>query len=122
MEDILYREHILEHYRYPQNKRILKDYSFKKIAVNPNCGDVITLYVDCDGTRLKDISFDGEGCAISIAATSILTENVKGKKLKNILNIASDDMFSLIGVKVNPVREKCALLSLETLKQAIKDI
>lgn len=118
--DELYLEHILEHYRNPQNKLVPERYDVTEDGANPNCGDAIRLYVTFakDGT-VGDVAFTGDGCAISVAATSLLTERAKGMRAADIDALTPADIHAMLGVDVGPGREKCALLSLHTLKQAI---
>jgi len=114
--DELYLENILEHSKNPLNKGVPKRYDFAEEGVNPSCGDSIILYLTfSDAGKVKDVQFDGDGCAISVAATSMLTERIKGIDVKDVEKIASDDIYEMLGVRVAPGREKCALLSFRTL-------
>lgn len=120
MEDELYKQNIIEHYKYPHNKGKPKQYSSEFLGYNPNCGDNIILYLTVKDNVLTNISFEGDGCAISVAATSMLTDYVHEKSIETIYAITDSDMYSLLGVQVNPGREKCALLTLNALKVGLK--
>ena len=120
MEDAVYKEFILDLYRRPRNKGVLSAYDVAKREFNPSCGDHITVYVKFggDGT-IEDISHDGQGCAISTASASLLTDFVKGKTLDEVKKLNREDVFSIIGVPLSPARVKCALLALKIIKGAV---
>ena len=88
---------------------------------NPSCGDEVRLYVTNNKRRGLEVYFDGEGCAISIAATSLLLGKVQGMTPQEANAITPENIYELLGVEVAPGREKCALLSLRTLKKALKE-
>ena len=117
----LYREEILEHWRSPQNFGEMKKADRVINQINPLCGDQLTFYFKfrkANGERqVADVAFTGNGCAISIASASILSEFIKGKKIKNLDKIESKEVFELIGGPVAPARLKCALLGLEAIKK-----
>lgn len=121
--DELYKEHILEHYRNPQNKGALLSFDIKQDGSNPSCGDSLVLYVlfDDDG-RVKDASFEGDGCAISQAGASILTEKIKGMTDGELRKITPKDVYAWIGISsINPAREPCALLAYNTLEKSMEE-
>ncbi len=119
--DELYLTHILEHAKHPKNQGVLTDYDLKETGTNPSCGDELTLYLKLtDNKTVSEVSFEGEGCAISQAATSLLTEKIKGLNIQEINSLTEEDIVTLLGTEVNPARAKCAHLSLVTLKQALK--
>ncbi|OGZ05990.1 MAG: hypothetical protein A2942_04650 [Candidatus Lloydbacteria bacterium RIFCSPLOWO2_01_FULL_50_20] len=127
--DPLYQEHILEHYRHPHNRGRLEDFDVKHKGVNVSCGDDLTLYLKWGlpaegsaqerGTVLKDIAFEGFGCAISQSGASMLSDKVKGMTKEAIRVFEPADMYALYGTTISPAREKCALLALHTLKEAL---
>ena len=89
---------------------------------NPLCGDIIEMQLELDkNNQVKDVKFNGQGCAISQASASMLTEIVKGKNLDEVRGISKEDILSLIGGQLSAVRLKCALLSLKVLKTGLYD-
>lgn len=116
----LYSEIILDYYRHPRNKGSLPHPQVKAKDMNPLCGDVIEIQMELDKSdNVKDIRFNGHGCAISQASASMLTELVKGKSLDEARKISKDEILSLIGGQLSAVRLKCALLSLKVLKTGL---
>ena len=120
--DDLYRDEILDHYRNPHNFGILESPTTSKEGANPLCGDRITLMlgINDDGT-IEDVAFTGRGCAISQASASMLTDEIKGKSLDEISHMGSKDVLNNLGIEISPARMKCAMLSLETLRDATSD-
>jgi nitrogen fixation NifU-like protein len=121
MNDELYRETILELYRNPKNKKILENFSLYQKQDNPLCGDEVELFLKFDDQKkLVDIGFQGEGCAISQAGVSILTEHIKGKTKEEIQVITGEEVLNMLGLtNLNPTRMRCALLGLKTLQKAL---
>ncbi|HET9233087.1 MAG TPA: SUF system NifU family Fe-S cluster assembly protein [Candidatus Eisenbacteria bacterium] len=119
MTDSLYREEILDHYRNPRNKGTLDPADFSYEDVNPLCGDEVRIDIRSDGERVTEIRFSGRGCAISQAATSILTEMVAGRPLGEVKAINRDDLLEELGVPISPARMKCAMLGLKVLKAGL---
>jgi len=119
--DDMYREIILEHYRYPHNAGTLELPDISYEDSNPLCGDRIRIDLKMEGDVIADVRFQGRGCAISQAAASLLTDEIKGKSLDDVRAFGKDDMLDLIGIPLdkNPVRIKCALLGLKTLKAGV---
>lgn len=119
--DSLYQENILEHYKHPHNKRRMEDADVVQKGNNASCGDDLVLYLkwSTDST-LTDVSFEGFGCAISQSGASMLTDKAKGLSREALLALTSKDMDALYGVAIGPQREKCAMLALSTLHEAIK--
>jgi nitrogen fixation NifU-like protein len=116
MED-LYRENILDHYQNPRNYGTLEDPDISYEDDNPLCGDVIRIDVKLDDQdRVTAVRFSGEGCAISQASASMLTEEIVGKSLEEIKHFSKDELLDMLGIQLGPVRLKCALLSLKVLK------
>jgi nitrogen fixation NifU-like protein len=120
-EEEIYRENILDHYKNPHNKRALSACTAQARELNPICGDEITVFLDIADGKVKDASFTGHGCAISQAAISMLTDEIKDRPVKEIKNIESDDIYKLLGIPISVTRIKCALLSLKTVQGAIKN-
>lgn len=117
----LYRDEILEHFRDPQNFGKLSSYDKKSRQHNPLCGDEIELFVKFDENRIYDVGFVGKGCAISISATSILTEYVKEKHKTKLQDFSDEHMIALMGVEVSHGRRKCALLGLSVLRDCLEE-
>jgi len=112
-------EFILDHYKNPRNFGTIKDADFSYEEGIPSCGDVIRLDLRIRNNKLDDIKFSGTGCAISQASVSILTENVVGKEIKDVISLTDNDMLEALGGQVSPIRFKCALLGLTVLKKAL---
>lgn len=116
-------EFLLDHYENPRNRGRLENPDAYASWGNPGCGDVITIYlkVSDDGT-ITDITFEGEGCTVSQASASILTEKLKGQALAYAENLTVDDVMSWVGREVIVSRPRCALLALSTLKLALRNL
>jgi nitrogen fixation NifU-like protein len=119
--DQLYREVILDHYKNPRGHGLLEDADAHAEGQNPLCGDEVSIYVAFgeDGDTIEEIKFSGRGCAISQAATSMLTELVQGRSAREVATLPRDELLDEIGIPLTPVRLKCALLGLSTLKLAL---
>jgi len=121
--DPIYTEMIIEYSRNPSNFGKIENPHSHRHDSNPHCGDSIDLYANIDGSKISEIKFDGKGCAICMACTSVLTEMIQGKSLEEIKNFKKDDLLTELGlehlIKTSPVRIKCALLSLKALKHGI---
>jgi nitrogen fixation protein NifU and related proteins len=119
--DELYREVILDHYKNPRGHGLIEDADAQAEGQNPLCGDEVSIYVAFgdDGDTIDDVKFSGRGCAISQAATSMLTEMVKGRSATEVASLPRDALLEEIGIPLTPVRLKCALLGLSTLKLAL---
>jgi nitrogen fixation NifU-like protein len=117
----LYREQILDHYKNPRGHGALADADARAEGMNPLCGDEITIAVAFadDGDTIRDVAFEGRGCAISQAATSMLMEMVKGRKASEVATMPKDDLLDEIGIPLTPIRLKCAILGLGVLKVAL---
>ncbi len=119
MQQELYKENILELYRHPHNKREIEDATHKGEGVNPSCGDKITFYLKLKDDRVEDVSFWGDGCAISMATVSMLTDKIKGLTINDLRAIAPGDIYNMLGVKISPGRVNCALLGYEAMNHAL---
>jgi nitrogen fixation protein NifU and related proteins len=119
--DQLYREVILDHYKNPRGHGLLEHPDAEAEGQNPLCGDEVSIYVAFgeDGDTIEEVKFSGRGCAISQAATSMLTELVQGRSAQEVATLPRDELLDEIGIPLTPVRLKCALLGLSTLKLAL---
>ncbi len=119
--DQLYREVILDHYKNPRGHGAIENADAHAEGQNPLCGDEVSIYVSFgdDGDTIDDVKFEGRGCAISQAATSMLTEMVKGRKATEIAELPKEELLEEIGIPLTPVRLKCAILGLGVLKVAL---
>lgn len=133
----LYRDVIVDHNRNPRNFRPMPDADRQAEGFNPLCGDRLTLYVKLDGNTIRDVAFQGSGCAISVASASLLTESIKGRSVPDAerLFVAVHDLLTrddaavdiaaigklgaLSGVREFPARVKCASLCWHTLDAAL---
>ncbi|MGH8293004.1 MAG: Fe-S cluster assembly sulfur transfer protein SufU [Gammaproteobacteria bacterium] len=134
----LYQDVIVDHNRSPRNFRKLSDATRTQEGFNPLCGDKLMLYLKLDGDRISDVSFEGSGCAISVASASLMSQNVKGKTLAEAAQLFSrmralltgqgreldlealGNLAALSGVSEYPSRVKCASLCWHTLKAALQ--
>ena len=118
--DQLYRELILDHYKNPRNHGLLQDPDASAEGVNPLCGDEISVSVRLDDDDvIEDVGFEGRGCAISQAATSMLSDLVKGKSASQVATMPKEELLDELGIPLTPVRLKCAILGLGVLKLAL---
>ncbi|HLM36141.1 MAG TPA: SUF system NifU family Fe-S cluster assembly protein [Gaiellaceae bacterium] len=119
--DQLYREVILDHYKNPRGHGLIADADAEAEGQNPLCGDEVAVSVrfGADGDTIDDVGFEGRGCAISQAATSMLTELVKGRKASEVAALPKEELLDEIGIPLTPVRLKCAILGLGVLKVAL---
>lgn len=133
--DNLYKELILEHYKQPRNRGELEPPAISAEGLNPSCGDELELFLLVEEDVIKDVKFTGEGCAISQASASMMTEAIKGKTVQDVLSLSQKfksmiqgeeptddlgDLKMLQGVSKLHARVKCATLSWVTLEQALE--
>ena len=126
----IYRELILDHYKHPHNFGHLPRPDAKIEEGNVTCGDRIVIEIKTKGLpaqadktmrekTIEEIKFSGEGCVISQASASLLTDKVKGMKTRDIMNMQTKDILAMLGTTLTPSRTKCAMLALEVLQKAI---
>jgi nitrogen fixation NifU-like protein len=119
VDDQLYREQILEHYKRPQNFGSLDEFDLEFEDSNPFCGDEQHVWIRLDDSgRVEEIAFEGKGCAISTAATSLLTEELDGLTRDDLLKLPKEFVLDLLGIQISATRMKCALLGLKVVKSA----
>ena len=123
MEDSLYQEQILDHNNNPHNKYIIQDENvISGIGDNPSCGDSGKLFILLDKDNIIiESSFIGEGCAISQAGLSMITDYLKGKNIQQIKTITPGAIYNMLGINISPARVLCALLCYNALQNTIKD-
>lgn len=119
MESQLYREHILDHANHPRNRGALPGADLAAEAENPNCGDHLKLYVKTADGRIEKAAFEGEGCALSIAGASMLTERLRDMPLKDAKLLTPGDVYALFQVQISMTRSQCALLAYQALEGAL---
>ena len=117
--DQLYREVILDHYKNPRSHGLLDEPDAQAEGQNPLCGDEVTVTLRFDGDTISEVGFEGRGCAISQAATSMLTELVEGRTADEVARMPKEQLLEEIGIPLTPVRLKCALLGLGVMKVAL---
>jgi nitrogen fixation NifU-like protein len=117
--DDLYREQLLDHYKHPRNHGILTPAEAEAEGQNPLCGDEVSITVNFDDGSIGEIRFTGHGCAVSQAATSMLTELVTGMGIEAAAALPSEAILEELGIPLSPMRVKCAVLGLGTLKVAL---
>lgn len=117
----LYSSLIVDLSKNPLNKRAISDANITGSGANVTCGDRVRMYAKTDAQgKILDCSFEGEGCAITMASASLLTEEAKGKSLAEISELNSLNVFQWLGTELGPGRVKCGLIPLETLQEALK--
>ncbi|MEC2072255.1 Fe-S cluster assembly sulfur transfer protein SufU [Alkalihalophilus marmarensis] len=136
----LYRKVVMDHAKYRRNTGVLDGEQVRKVHYkNPTCGDVITLYIETDGNLVKDVSYEGEGCSISMASSSMMTELIKGNSIDSISKMRNEfehlirngkqqdsaidlqDAMSLEGVHKLRARHNCALMAWQALDKLLTD-
>jgi nitrogen fixation NifU-like protein len=121
MNSNIYQEELLSHYHHPQNYGRLKGASRSISLNNPLCGDMITMDIELSHGTIRNVSFEGEGCVLSMASASLLTDYIKGKSPRDVLQFTPQTMLELTRVTVGPTRLKCMLLPLEAAQRALLD-
>jgi nitrogen fixation protein NifU and related proteins len=119
MDDQLYREYILEHYKHPHNWGKLEQADLQAHDLNPLCGDEleVQLVLDDEG-KVAQVGFNGHGCAISQASASMVSDEIKGMTPEQLLALDRDFVLDLLGIEISATRMKCAMLSLKVVKAA----
>ncbi|MDP2599860.1 MAG: SUF system NifU family Fe-S cluster assembly protein [Deltaproteobacteria bacterium] len=120
--DTLYREEILEHYKFPRNRGCLPHPDITYKDTNPLCGDEVQIDLSVKEGKIAEVKFQAKGCAISQAATSMLTDMIEGKSLEEIKKLGKKEILEVLGIELGPVRLKCALLCLKVLKSGVYGI
>ncbi|MFC7008922.1 iron-sulfur cluster assembly scaffold protein [Halalkalicoccus salilacus] len=118
----MYREQILDHYKNPRNYGELEDPTFSHVGENPMCGDEIKVDVTLaeDGETIEYVSFVGDGCAISQASASLLSQELPGMSLDELEGMDRDDVTEMLGIDISPMRIKCAVLAEKVAQDGAK--
>ena len=116
----LYSETLLDHFRHPRNYGDLPAADISYESFNPVCGDRIRIALKLKDAVVQEVRFKGDGCAISTAAASVLTELVLGAKLEELSSITDNRLISALESDIKPARRQCALLPLEALRAGLK--
>jgi len=120
--DDLFRENILEHYKRPRNRGTLEHPDYTYEDANPLCGDHLRMDFKVEDGVIQEVRFSGQGCSISQASASMLSEHLEGMKLEDAKRIGRDEVLEMLGIELGPVRLKCALLALKTMKAGLYGI
>jgi len=116
--DDFYKDYILDHYRNPRNFGHLENPDAAAEDLNPLCGDKIRFELKIDDGRVSDVRFSGKGCAISQAAASMLSDEVKGLTVEEVARLPLERALENVGIGISPARMKCVTLGLKVLKSA----
>jgi nitrogen fixation NifU-like protein len=117
----LYQEHILDHYANPRNQGHLNAPDIAADSDDPSCGDKIHLEIGFDANgKVARVAFNGEGCMVAMASTSIFTESIKGKSLADLKAITDDQVLAMLGAEVGPNRRRCALSPIIALREGLE--
>lgn len=117
----IYQQEILDRYQNPENQGIPESYNANSESSNLSCGDSITVYMDIKDEKINNIKYVGEGCVISLATADILADELKSMKTEDVIKMDWEDLTEILGITLTSSRIKCALLSLNAIKKAIKD-
>ncbi|WP_248515466.1 Fe-S cluster assembly sulfur transfer protein SufU [Salinarchaeum laminariae] len=107
----MYRQQILDHYKNPRNYGEIEDPTYTHVGENPMCGDEIAVDVVLDDGEIEQVAFRGDGCAISQASASMLSEQLTGASVEELVEMDRDDVIEMLGVDISPMRVKCAVLA-----------
>ncbi|MFB6236196.1 MAG: Fe-S cluster assembly sulfur transfer protein SufU [Halopenitus sp.] len=118
----MYRQQILDHYKNPRNYGEMEDPDFTHVGENPSCGDTIQVDVrlEDDDETIEYVSFTGDGCAISMASASMLSERLAGMTIDELHDLETDDITEMLGVDISPMRVKCAVLGRQVAQDGAK--
>ena len=118
--DQMYQEQILDHYKNPRNVGIIRNATIHHHEKNPLCGDELDVYLLIDDDKnVADVKIRAHGCAISTASASMMTDRIKGRNISQITKLKKDDILEMLGIPISAARLKCALLSMDTFKNAV---
>ncbi len=118
-DEQLYRENILDHYKRPSHKGTIESPDITYEDSNPLCGDVIRMDFKVADGKIEAVRFSGHGCSISQASADMLCEKLEGMSLEDAKQVSREDILEMLGIELGPVRLKCGLLALKTLKAGV---
>ena len=118
----MYAEELQDHFKFPRNKGTLVHPDISVGDSNPSCGDRVHFYVNILDGKISELKFEGEGCVISQAAASMLSEHCKHMKLDLVLSMTKEDIISILNLSLGPTRLRCALLCLEVLQRGVMQL
>lgn len=118
----MYRQQILDHYKNPRNYGEMEDPDYTHVGENPSCGDTIRMDVRLadDGETIEYATFTGDGCAISMASASMLSERLAGMTLEELKAMETEEITEMLGVDISPMRVKCAVLGRQVAQDGAK--
>lgn len=119
MNESIYREKIMENFKNPLNYGKIKNPTNTFTGFNPSCGDKITIYLNIENKKIKNIGFESQACAVCTASASLITEKVKNQNIEKIKKMNLVEIEKIMGMKIIATRIKCALLPLESIKGAL---
>lgn len=115
----MFNDQVMDYYRHPRNRKRLEKPDFSSDESNPSCGDNVIFDGTVNDGQLSELSFEGTGCALSMASASMLTEACVGKTLDEILALDKAFIIAMLGLELGPNRMKCAILPLKALQQGV---
>lgn len=116
----LYKDYLLDHYRHPRNAGTLADANCGAQQENPACGDAVSMTGRLEQGIMREVRFSAKGCVICVAGASLLSEQITGFTVQEMVALDAQTMITLLGIPLGPTRLKCALLPLYTLHDALK--
>ena len=120
MSQEIYKQQIIDRYQSPRHRGEMAQPSVEASVANSLCGDQLQVRLLVENDRVRDVSWTGEGCAISLAAADLLADKLVDLSTDQVLGLTKQDVFNLLGIELKPSREKCALLGLECVQQSLK--
>lgn len=116
----LYKQKIIDHYKNPRNQGELEDFTYRAHVANSVCGDEVTIFLKEENGKITGVGYKGTGCAISIAGISMLSEKLKGMTTAQVSDLPNEYMLKLLGIEEKSPRLKCALISIEAARRAVR--
>jgi len=118
--ETVYKDKLIKNYRYPKNYFVLENYTHRAKILNSNCGDEIEIFLKIKDEKIEEIAFQGMGCAICIGSASILTEEIKGKSIKELKKYNEKYILKIIGLNSDSPRARCATIVIKCLRESLK--